>query len=90
MVFPKKVIEFPIEEAEITTYRLRKALSGGRSRAVEITVPRDFIRALAWRSGLSYEDFVSQCKATAFYVSENELLYRFERVNGDRDGPKKD
>ena len=83
MVSPKRVIEFPIEEAEITTYQLRKALSGGRSRAVEITVPRDFIRALAWRSGLSYEDFVSQCKATAFYVSENELLYRFERSGGD-------
>ncbi|GAI60226.1 unnamed protein product, partial [marine sediment metagenome] len=85
---PKRVIEFPIEEAEINTYQLRKALSGGRSRAIEVTVPRDFIRALAWKSGLSYEDFVSQCKATAFYVSEDELLYRFKRADGDGAGSK--
>ena len=82
----KRTIEFSIEKALIKTYQLRKSLSGSRSRAIEVSVPRDFIRGLAWRSGLTYEEFVEQCKVTVFYAGGDELVYKFERVSGDGDG----
>ena len=90
MVTPvgKRTIEFSIEKAIIRTYQLRKALSGGRSRAIEVSVPRDFIRSLAWRLGLTYDEFVEQCRVTVFYAGGDELVYKFERVSGDEDEPK--
>ena len=79
----KRTIEFSIEKAIIKTYQLRKALSGDRSRAIEVSVPRDFIRSLAWRLGLTYDEFVKQCKVTVFYAGGNELVYKFENIENE-------
>lgn len=85
-----KVIEFSIEKALIRTYQLRKSISKEGSKSVEVTVPRDFVRSLAWRAGLTYNEFVERCKVTVFYAGGDELLYKFELngkesvdVNGD-------
>ncbi len=83
MAISPKVIEFPIEEAFIRTYKLRFARRGADT--VEVSVPRDFIRKLARQSGMTMREYVLQCQATAYFGMGDELLYRFEKVNGDGD-----
>ena len=75
---PSKVVEFPIEEAFLKVYRLRRARAGANT--VEVSVPRDFVRKMARNQGLPYWEFVKQCRAVVYYGLGNELLYRFERV----------
>jgi len=81
-----KVIEFPIEEAFLKTYKLRFARRGADT--VEVSVPRDFIRRIARQSGMTMREYVKQCQATAYFGMGNELLYRFEKANGDVDGSR--
>lgn len=88
MVTESHIIEFSIGDTYIHEYQLRRA--SPRSNTVEVSVPRDFVRRLARQAGLSYEDFIKQCKVVVFYGGGNELLYRFENKDGDGDGPKKD
>lgn len=81
----KGIIEFPIEEAFIRRYKLRWA--SPKSNSVEVSVPRDFIRRLARKNGLSYREFVDQFRVIVYFGGTDELLYRFERA-GDGDGYK--
>ena len=76
-----KVIEFPIEEAYLKTYKLHFARSGART--VEVSVPRDFIRRMARNAGITVEEFIKQYRVLAYFGAGDELLYRFERVDGD-------
>ena len=79
-----KVIEFPIEEAYLKTYKLHFARPGADT--VEVSVPRDFIRRMARQSGMTMREYVKQCQATVYFGMGDELLYRFKRVNGNGDG----
>jgi len=88
MVTGPKVIEFPIEEAFIRTYRLRFARRGADT--VEVSVPRDFVRRMARQAGMTMREYVKQCRAVAYFGMGDELLYRFEKYDGDRAGYKKD
>jgi len=73
------IMSFPIEDALMKTYKLRSAVP--TRKAVEVSVPRDFIRAIARRNALSYEEFVERCKVTVYYGGGDSLLYQFE-LNG--------
>jgi len=75
-----KVIEFPIEEAFLKTYKLHFATSSAKT--VEVSVPRDFIRRMARNAGITMEDFVEDYRALAYFGAGDELLYRFEKTNG--------
>ena len=75
-----KVIEFPIEEAYLKTYKLRFARRGAET--VEVSVPRDFIRRMARQVGLSMREYVGQYQAIVYFGVGDELLYRFEKTNG--------
>jgi len=86
MVENPKVIEFPIEEAFIRTYKLRFARRGAET--VEVSVPRDFVRRMARQAGMTMREYVGQCQAVAYFGMGDELLYRFERVDGDGAGSK--
>ena len=77
----RKIIEFPIEDSLIKKYKLRRAFPA--SNTVEVSVPRDFIRKLARKAGISYGEFIEQYRAVVYYGGGDELLYRFEKVNGD-------
>ena len=77
-----KTIEFPIEEAFIRTYKLRRARPGADT--VEVSVPRDFVRKLARKSGLLYSDCIKQYQAVVYYGLGDELLYRFERISNQQ------
>lgn len=81
-----KTIEFPIEEAYLKTYKMHFARSGAKT--VEVTVPRDFVRRLARNVGITMEEAVEQYKVLAYFGAGDELLYRFERDNGDGDESK--
>ena len=74
------IISFPIEEALVKIYKLRWSLPGParKSKGVEVAVPRDFIRAISRRVGLSYEEFVEQCQVVVYYTGGDTLLYKFE------------
>lgn len=88
MVTTPKVIEFPIEEAFIRTYKLRFARRGAET--VEVSVPRDFVRRMARQAGMTMREYVDQCQAVVYFGMGDELLYRFERVNGEGDESKED
>lgn len=84
MVTGHKVIEFPIEEAFIKTYKLRFARRGADT--VEVSVPRDFIRRMATKEGMTMREYVRQGQVTVYFGMGDELLYRFgecEKTNGD-------
>lgn len=81
-----KVIEFPIEEAYLKTYKLHFARPSAKT--VEVTVPRDFIRRMARNVGITMEEFVEQYRALAYFGAGDELLYRFEKYEGDGAGSK--
>ena len=81
-----KVIEFPIEEAFIRVYKLRFSRSGAKT--VEVSIPRDFIRRMARNAGVTMEEFIEQYRALAYFGAGDELLYRFEKYEGDGDGSK--
>ena len=83
MVTRPTTISFPIEEALVKVYKLRWSLPGPtrKSRGVEVAVPRDFIRAVSRRAGLSYEEFVERCQVVVYYTGGDTLLYQFE-LNG--------
>ena len=83
-----KVIEFPIGDAYLHEYRLRQA--GSKDMALEVTVPRDFIRRLLRESGLPYNEFLKRCKVVVYYCGGDELLYQFEIEDEDLGGYKKD
>lgn len=86
MVTGPRMIEFPIEEAFIKTYKLRFARRGAET--VEVSVPRDFVRRMARQAGMTMREYVNQCQAVAYFGMSDELLYRFERVDGDGAGHK--
>ena len=75
-----RVIEFPIEEAFLKTYKLHYA--GTTTRTVEVSVPRDFLRRMARNAGVTLEEFMDQYRALAYFGAGDELLYRFEKTNG--------
>jgi len=83
VVNPVKIIEFPIEEAYLKTYKLHFARPSAKT--VEVSVPRDFIRRMARNAGMTVEEFMEQYRALAYFGAGDELLYRFERADG-RDG----
>ena len=76
-----KVIEFPIEEAYLKTYKLRFARRGAET--VEVSVPRDFIRRMARQSGMTMREYVSQYQVLVYFGVGDELLLRFEKINGN-------
>ena len=86
MAISPKVIEFPIEEAFIKTYKLRFARKGADT--VEVSIPRDFIRRMARKSSMTMREYVGQCQAVVYFGMGDELLYRFEITNGDGAGKK--
>ena len=75
-----KVIEFPIENAYTRTYKLRAARK--TTNTVEVSVPRDFVRRLAWRANLTVKELTVQYRAVAYFGGGDELLYRFEKIEG--------
>ena len=81
VIHQPRVIEFPIEEAYLKTYKLHFARPGADT--VEVSVPRDFIRRLARQSGVTMREYVGQCRVAVYFGMSNELLCRFERVNGN-------
>ena len=81
-----KVIEFPIEEAYLKTYKLHFARPSAKT--VEVSIPRDFIRRMIRNTGLTIEEFMEQYRALAYFGAGDELLYRFEKYKGDGDGSK--
>lgn len=84
MVTSPKVIEFPIEEAYLKTYKLRLARRGAET--VEVSVPREFIRRMARKVGLTLREYVAQYQTVVYFGVSDELLYRFEKANGDEAG----
>jgi len=70
-----KTIIFPIEDTFVHEYQLRKATS--RKDTVEVSVPRDFVRRLAKRAELSYDEYIKGCRVTVYYGGGNDLLYHF-------------
>ena len=79
-----KVIEFPIEEAYLKTYKLHFARSGAKT--VEVSVPRDFIRRMARNAGITMEELVESYKVLTYFGAGDELLLRFEKPKGDGAG----
>ena len=68
-------MEFPIGDTYVHEYQLRK--SGTKSKTLEVSVPKDFVRGVALRAGIPFEEFIKKCKVTVFYGGGNELLYQF-------------
>ena len=46
-------------------------------------MPRLFLERLARKAGLELIDFIDQYRATAYWSGSDELLYRFEKLNGN-------
>jgi len=85
VVTQPSIISFPIEDALVKIYKLRWCLPSPKpkSMGVEVSVPRDFIRAMARRSNLSYGEFVERCQVVVYYTGGDTLLYKFE-LNGQK------